>query len=193
MPRPREFDTEEVLVKAMNLFWQKGYLGTSLQDLVEYTGINRSSLYATFGDKHSLFMEAISHFRKKVVPTRMSILERPGASLEEIRKYFESVVDDLIGPARGRACLIANSAVELAAEDAEVAKQVNGHLTLLEKAFTHSLNGAFEKGQISSDASIRAYAKFLVNASQGLIVLGKGNPNRKSLTEIVEITMKALQ
>lgn len=192
MPRPREFDPDDVLDKAMRLFWEKGYLGTSVQDLVDRTGINRASLYAVFGDKHSLFLKALARYRRSVVPGRAGILERDDASLPEIREYFEAVAGDLAGSRERKGCLMVNSAMELAAHDRDVSRQVGAHLGQLEKAFAKALARAVERGEIAAAADVGRLASFLVTASQGLMVVGKANPDRRRLRDTVEATLGAL-
>jgi len=192
MPRPREFEPEEVVAKAMDLFWRKGYLATSVQDLVEETGVNRASLYATFGDKHGLFLRALAHYARSVVPMRAGILHQPGASLPQIREYFTTVADDFSGLGRGRGCLMVNSAIELAVHDPEVAESVTDHLARLEAAFAGALRRAVERGEIPESSNVPALARFLMSTAQGLMVVGKANPNPHLLADIVDSTLKAL-
>lgn len=193
MARPREFEPEEAVTKAMNVFWRKGYTGTSVQDLVEQTGVNRASLYAVFRDKHSLFLRVLARYCRDVVPGRMGILEHPDASLPQIRAYFEAVTGDLACQRDHRGCLMVNSAIELAPRDPEVARRVRAHLGRLERAFASALHRAAARGQIADRRSIPAYARFLVGTAQGLMVVGKASPSSQLLRDIVERTLQALK
>lgn len=192
MPRPREFEPEEVVEKAMKLFWRKGYGATSIQDLVDETGVNRASLYATFGDKHSLFLRALARYTRSVVPSRAGILERPDSSLPQIREYFATLACDLSGPDHYLGCLMVNSAVELAVDDPEVAETVTDHLARLETAFAGALGRAVERGEIPEPSDVPALARFLMGAAQGLMVVGKANPDPRLLGDIVDGALRAV-
>jgi len=88
--RPREFEREEVVEKALGVFWRQGYQATSVQDLVEATGLNRGSLYDTFGDKHGLFLEVVEHYRSHVTARRLAKLEEPGPARAKIETFFKA-------------------------------------------------------------------------------------------------------
>lgn len=192
MPRPREFDPEEVVEEAMKLFWRNGYAATSIQDLVDETGVRRASLYAAFGSKHGLFLRALACYTRSVVPSRAGILERPEASLPQIREYFTAVADDLNGPGHELGCLMVNSAVELAVDDPEVAASVAGHLERLEVAFAKALGRAVERGEVPESSDVPALARFLMSTAQGLMVVGKAKPDSRLLADIVDSTLKSL-
>jgi len=192
MPRPREFEPEEVVAKAMDLFWRKGYQATSVQDLVDETGVNRASLYATFGDKHGLFLRSLAHYARSVVPLRAGILQQPGASVPQIREYFTAVANDFSGLGRDRGCLMVNSAIELAVHDPEVSESVTDHLARLEAAFAGALRRAHERGEIPKSSNVPALARFLMSTAQGLMVVGKANPDPDLLKDIVDSALRAV-
>lgn len=191
--RPKEFEPEQVVERAMEVFWRKGYRATSVQDLVDHTGVNRASLYATFGDKHGLFLRALTHYCEAVVPSRAGILEADDASRPQVREYLETVARDLLGVARNRGCLMVNSTVELAAHDPDVAVHAGRHLERLEKAFGNAIGRAVERGEMAPDTDVVALSRFLVAASQGLMVVGKARPDEASLRDAVESTLEALE
>ena len=93
MARPRKFDRETVLVKAMDVFWAKGYESTSMEDLVDAMGINRGSLYATFGDKRRLHLESLDYFYEYEINRMLAPLFQPGPKLSAIREVFEEAVE----------------------------------------------------------------------------------------------------
>src|SRR6266704_4354885 len=96
MARRREFETEQVLDDVMREFWERGYRATSVDDLVEATGVRPGSLYNAFpGGKRGLFLEALDRYSKLVVPEKMGALEKPGAGVAELRAYFDGLVTDL--------------------------------------------------------------------------------------------------
>src|SRR5215470_6493052 len=121
MARPRQFDPDEVIDRSMREFWERGYRDTSVDDLVEVTGVQPGSLYNAFpGGKRGLFLKALDRYSKLVVPEKLGALEDVGAGLAELRAYFDGLVDDLITPEGRMGCLMVNTAVELAAENSEI-------------------------------------------------------------------------
>ncbi len=192
MARHKEFNREEVLAKAMEAFWRHGYEGTSVQDLIESMGINRGSLYDTFGDKRSLFLEAIAYYEETVVRCAIARLQAPEASKPEIIEYFKSLVDRILEDTECRGCLVTNTAVELCPHDPETAQRVVNNLQRIEQAFYTALSRAKEKGEISSQKNVQALAHYLTCNLQGLRVISKVNPDRQRLQEIVQILLCVL-
>src|SRR5499427_9062884 len=120
MPRPREFQPDDVLEKAMQEFWERGYRATSVDDLVRATGVRPGSLYGAFrGGKRALFTGSLARYSKLIVPRKLGELDGPDASIAEVRAYFDGLVQDLLSPEGRQGCLLVNSAIELAAEDDE--------------------------------------------------------------------------
>jgi TetR/AcrR family transcriptional repressor of nem operon len=193
MPRPREFEPEQVLDTAMREFWARGYRATSVDDLVRATGVKPGSLYGAFpGGKHALLMGSLDRYSKLVVPQKLGDLEEPGASLAEVRAYFDGLVSDLLSPEGRQGCLLVNSAIENAAADPEVAAVVRGHHARLENCFTTALRTAQRRGEIPAAVDPVARAKGLVAASQGLMVIGKANPDEEVLRAIVDSAFAGL-
>jgi TetR/AcrR family transcriptional regulator, transcriptional repressor for nem operon len=193
MPRPREFEPEQVLDTAMREFWARGYRATSVDDLVRATGVKPGSLYSAFpGGKHELLMGSLNRYSKLVVPQKLGDLEEPGASLAEVRAYFDGLVIDLLSPEGRQGCLLVNSAIENAAVDPEVAAVVRGHHARLENCFTAALRTAQKRGEIPAAVDPVARAKGLVAASQGLMVIGKANPDEGVLRAIVDSAFAGL-
>jgi TetR/AcrR family transcriptional regulator, transcriptional repressor for nem operon len=186
MARPRQFDPDEVLDRSMHAFWEHGYRDTSVDDLVEATGVRPGSLYNAFqGGKRELFLLSLERYSKLVVPEKLGALERPGASLAEVRAYFDGLISDLMSAEGRMGCLMVNSTVELAAEDSEVAKVVRGHMSRLERNATRALRNAKRRGEISSHVNPAAKATQLTATGMGLMVVGKTNPGREVLETIV--------
>jgi TetR/AcrR family transcriptional repressor of nem operon len=186
MPRPREFQPDDVLEKAMQEFWERGYRATSVDDLVRATGVRPGSLYGAFrGGKRALFMGSLARYSRLVVPQKLGELDRPDASIAEVRAYFDGLVQDLLSPEGRQGCLLVNSAIELAAEDDEVAAVVRGHHARLERNFTAALRTARRRGEVPASVDPVGAARLLVATSQGLMVVGKANPNEEVLRAIV--------
>ena len=187
MPRPREFEPDQVLDEAMRQFWARGYRETSVDDLVEATGVRPGSLYGAFpGGKKALLMGSLDRYARLVVPEKLGALERPGASLTEVRAYFDGLVTDLLSPEGRMGCLMVNSTVELAAEDSEVARVVRDHMARLQRNVTRALRNAKRRGEIPRQVDPAARATLLMATGMGLLVVGKTNPGREVLETIVD-------
>jgi len=178
MGRPYEFDREETLSKAMELFWEKGYKATSIEDLVDRMGIKRGSIYNTFGDKHSLFIAAVEYYAKEVTSRTIKILESPGSPLENIKLFFETIVNTP-SDKKTRGCLISNTVVELAPHDEKVADTVRIILERIQNAFLHCLDKAVELGELPQDTDTKVLSHFLATSTHGLIVTGKSAVDNK--------------
>jgi len=187
MARPRQFDPDEVLDRTMREFWEHGYHETSVDDLVEATGVRPGSLYNAFhGGKRELFLSSLERYSRLVVPEKLGALERPGASVAEVRAYFDGLVSDLQSPEGRMGCLMVNSAMELAIEDSDVAKVVRGHMARLQRNAERALRNAKRRGEIPKHIQPAAKATQLMATGIGLMVVGKTNPGREVLTTIVD-------
>ena len=120
MARTKDFDESEVLAKAIKLFWQKGYNGTSMQDLVDGLGISRSSIYDTFGDKHQLYLKALGTYRQNAIGVRDQILHASVPAKAAIRQLMDLTIDQMIRDKQHKGCFLVNSAVENAPHDKEI-------------------------------------------------------------------------
>jgi TetR/AcrR family transcriptional repressor of nem operon len=193
VPRPRQFDPDEVREQAMREFWHHGYRETSIDDLVTATGVRPGSLYHEFrGGKRELFIESLARYSKLVVPQKMDALVRPGASIGDVRAYFDGLVDDLMSPEGRMGCLMVNTAMELAADDAEVAEVVRGHMARLERNTERALRTAKRRGEIPKDVQPARKATQLMATAMGLMVVGKTNPGKEVLETIVDTAFAGL-
>ncbi|MEH6682627.1 MAG: TetR/AcrR family transcriptional regulator [Sediminicola sp.] len=193
MARTKVFDELEVLDKAMNLFWQKGYNATSAQDLVDGLGISRSSLYDTYGDKHSLFVKALKQYRKeKIDPVLKEV-----ATLEDaeayIRFFFESVQSEAVCDNSSKGCFLINSVVELAPVDSEIAGIANGIMHDTEEALCSAIKIGQEKGVFTTKFSARCLARFVFNSLNGLRVTVKFDARKKMFEDIVNVCISVLK
>lgn len=186
MARHKEFSQQDALEKAMETFWQQGYEGTSIQDLVKSMGINRGSLYDTFGDKHSLYLAAIAHYDETIVQKIVNRLEDPN-SKQAIIDYFDELVERALDDQTRCGCFMTNAAVELCPHDTEATKRIKTNLQRIENAFYHALQRAKAKGEINSNKDLKALAHYLTCLLQGLRVTAKVNPKREVLEDIVQV------
>jgi TetR/AcrR family transcriptional repressor of nem operon len=190
--RPTEFDRQEALEKSMELFWRNGYEATSLAELTEEMGIGRQSLYNTFGDKHSLFIEAAEHYINCNGQHLIDAFGASGSPLENVRKALEQTVDFLAsGECRG--CLLTNSIVELAPRDDEVRELVHGMVNRIEKTIKSTLDRAVGEGELAPHSDTRAIARFLNSTVHGLVVMNKASASRAALNDVVKIALTTLK
>ena len=193
MPRQKEFDREVALDRAMSAFWTKGYGATSVEDLVAHMGIQRGSLYATFGDKRSLFLSALERYQRVVTRELFEALEAPGPGLAAIRRFFRLRVERSLDRSRPPGCLVTNSAVELSRRDRDAATKVGGSLIRLEAAFRRTLERARAQGELAATRDLRGLARFLTSSAQGLSVMAKAVPDRAVLEDVVKVVLAALE
>lgn len=192
MARPREFDTTEALDQATQVFWSKGYEATSLSDLVDAMKLSKSSFYDTFGSKHEVFLAAIEHYKKTVACQIASVatLEAPARKL--IAGLFERAVSRITEKDGRRGCFLNNCAVEVALHDPQAAKLIGGGFGIVEDTFRALIERGQKEGDIDKNKDARALARYLTSSLNGLMVVGKANPDPKALADIARITLTAL-
>ena len=193
MARPREFDVDAVLERAMQAFWAKGYAATSLDDLCAATGLGRSSLYAAFGGKRALLHQSLARYEEQGIARITVALARPGPVSEAFAAFLDEFIERIVaGPGR-RGCFIGNCAAELARRDRAMAARVRRSLERVEATFRDALDRARARGEIAADADIDALARFLVAGTQGLRLVGKANPDRAALQDIRDVMLRCLE
>ena len=192
MARQKAFDRQVALEKAMETFWQYGYEGTSIQILLQAMGINRGSLYDTFKDKRSLFLEAITHYEATVIEGAIQQLEAPDAGKSAIIQHFQQLVNYIANDQSRWGCFTTNIAVELCNHDKKASTQVKHSLQRIQQAFLHALKNAQTQGEIDSNTDIEALSNFFICILQGLRVMGKVTPDRQVLEQIVNTTLSVL-
>ena len=166
MARPREFDEEEALHRAMMAFWRLGYDGASLPDLLEAMGLTRGSLYKAFTDKKSLFLRALHAYDCTAVEAAVAALTRNGAGRSQVISLFQSVVDDVAGGDR-RGCMLCSAAAGPAAVDAEIKAAVEAILARLHQGFAAAVPNLGSAGAV---VLVTQYVGLRVLARAGLPV-----------------------
>jgi TetR/AcrR family transcriptional repressor of nem operon len=189
--RPKEFDTPEVLQRAMELFWRQGYAAVSLPELLRAMGISRQSLYDTFGSKRELYIGAIEHYRATQLSLALALLEREGSPVENVRSVV-GFFEDLAADTRCRGCFVANALVEMGPHDAEIATLLRETLETLRKGIESALYTAIARGEIPPTKLPQRLSRALTNAMVGLAVTGKLEMGRAELREIYAGTLSML-
>jgi TetR/AcrR family transcriptional repressor of nem operon len=192
MSRPKSFDEDAVLDQAMQLFWDRGYEGTSLADLEAHLGLGRQSLYNTFGDKQALYLKALDRFRRNTGQAALERFDAPAAGLDAIRSFFRFAVESLTAPGPRRGCMVTNAVAERGSEDADVLLQCNCAREELARAFRRALTQAKAGGEVSPELDVEAAATLLVVQNYGLNVLAKAGATRGELSAAVEALLAGL-
>ena len=192
MPRTKSFNEEETLDKVKELFWRKGYNGTPPQDILDGTGLSRSSLYDTYGDKHTLFIKTLQRYRQSDTAVVIEYLDAAPDAAVAIRRIFHAAYDALMTDPPRKGCLMVNSLNELAPHDTEVEAIVQENRLAMEDAYTRAIKRGQRQGQIAKTHQPRALARYLVNSLWGLTNNLKLGLDKKAADDIVRITLSVL-
>ncbi len=191
MARPREFDIDDAVHKAMTVFWEKGYEGASLPDLLDGMGIARGSLYKAFGDKKRLFMKALARYDQEVVAPAIDHLTQGRAGHGHARLL--DLFDQIISAARQgdrRGCFLCNVAAGPASTDEEIGTAIAAMVERLTRAFSFALGDAPSTGLLNPDQRMMR-ARALVAAYVGLRVLSKAGEPVPALQDCVSAALQA--
>ena len=190
MGRPREFDTDAALEKAMRLFWTKSYEGTSVADLTETLGVSRPSLYAAFGDKQSLFRAALERYATGPAGYVATALGKPMA--REVAKQLLKGAADLQASSRNPGgCLTVNGAIACGDVAEPVRQALNAHRTAGVALLRRRFEQAKAQHDLPKDSDPAALARFVSAVVYGMAVLASGGASRKELEQVIQTAMKA--
>jgi len=191
MARTKEFDPQKALETAMNTFWRLGYERTSLDVLMQETGIARQSLYDTFGDKRALYLQALAQYRDK----DHARLRRLFTSGQRIKGGFAAVLLGISRESREehqRGCLLLSANMEREAKDKVIAEFLLANQLKTETIFTEALQRGQATGELSSKHDPVALARFYVATIQGLRAMAKLNSNRQALEQVANLALSRL-
>jgi TetR/AcrR family transcriptional repressor of nem operon len=178
--RPRSFDTEAAIERAMGVFWSRGYNATALPDLLRATKLSRGSLYAAFGDKHGLFLRGLDRYIADAL-TRMDVEFDPRrAPVAGLRAWLAGYVDRTSGANGRRGCLLAATAMELAGRDGEVDRRIGSFFKAMETRVADALSRAKAAGELADGVEPASAARLMVCFVEGLRVVGKTGPARST-------------
>lgn len=192
MSRHKEFDVDEALGQAMDLFWCHGYEATSLSDLLEHLGMGKGSFYNTFGSKHELYLKALDRYRGFMGDKLVAELAGPGPVKPAIRGLLKAISEQDLGDPRRRGCMVVNAATELVPHDPEAERRVVSNFVRLEDELRATISRGQSTGEIPTDKDPAALARFLMTLIQGLRVVGKATCDRAALEDTIDVAMDAL-
>src|SRR5271163_996064 len=192
MPRPREFDRNLALRRAMNVFWEHGYEATSTDDLLRAMGIGRQSMYDAFGDKHRLYLEALQLYETETGSELFGRVTRAPSPFVALCDYFLSVAEgSALDLSRG--CFHVNATTELAQSDPDVRAMVRASGTRCVAAFEEILKEAKRRGEVDPSVDERVAANFLLNTIRGLRVSAKAGVPPDDLRGIASLAISSLK
>ncbi|MGC3945769.1 MAG: TetR/AcrR family transcriptional regulator [Chryseolinea sp.] len=193
MARSKDFDENEVLAKAVKLFWLKGYNGTSMQELVDTLGISRSSLYDTYVDKHTLYLKALEFYKAASQKQITEIAAKTASTKDAMKRLLDFVTDGLLSDKEHKGCFMLNAEVEVAAQDSEVMQIVCENDRQIEEAFLQVIRRGQKNGDISSKKNARVLTRFFVNTIKGIRVSVKSTNDRAFFKDIIQTSLLVLE
>jgi TetR/AcrR family transcriptional repressor of nem operon len=190
--RQKQFDVDEVLSAATRVFIEKGYEATSMQDLVDAMGISRASLYDTFTDKETLFLQVLDRYDDWAYGELDACLNAYPSKLDGLRAWFYRVVEQGSNR-RHPGCLMVNCTVERALRDEDCAARSSRNFRRSEEAYYNALVEAQTHGEIGKDRNLRSLARFLAGAIRGIRVSAKATSDYQTLKDIADIALSNLE
>ncbi|MNV55108.1 HTH-type transcriptional repressor ComR [compost metagenome] len=193
MARPREFDEEKALDAAMQVFWEKGFEATSLSDLTSRMGIQRPSIYSTFGDKKGLFEAALRKYTSSHAAYVRNKLQNNSSVKEAFRDFFENIVTKEYGQHPNWGCFCINSMVELSPHDEKFELLTREHQMYLSVIFQETIDRGLRSGELDPAINAKSLAQTLVISLIGLTVIMKSRPERSFVDNSVKEILTLLR
>lgn len=194
MARPVEFEYNDVLTNAMEQFWREGFEASSVQKLLDVTGINRGTLYNSFGDKDTFFKACLDHYNKLIAKDLdASLNDADLAPWNAIEKYFDLTVMSVSNKQRSMGCLLVNSFCESINYNKDIQKIVRNSFAVIRKALLKRLKEVEKSSKFKSGVSAEFATETLMNTLYGLRVNSRDGKTSKQLAEIVKFTVDSLR
>jgi TetR/AcrR family transcriptional regulator, transcriptional repressor for nem operon len=191
--RPREFDEDDVIHQAMDVFWRKGYQATSVRDLVDATGLQRGSIYGAFGDKHGLFLKSLRTYADVTLERFRQLRAESKDPVDAIRAFVRMGASDCTKrPMVERGCMIGNTCTELAASDPAAQRLAQRFVAAMRDAMAAALREGQRLGTFDEGRDPNAVATFIQVSMQGLTVLAKAKPGRAAIDGVVHEILRSL-
>jgi TetR/AcrR family transcriptional regulator, transcriptional repressor for nem operon len=186
--RPRQFDPDEAVADAMEVFWERGYGATSIDDLTAGTGLTRGSIYKAFDSKKALFLQALDRYTAEGLERRAALLARDGAVREAIRAMLAHDVRR----SSSKGCMLLAAATEMLPHDADVAERVDSMFRRMRALLADAIRRGQAAGEIAPERDAEAIALSLLCTIEGMRAVGKTAPPQAELERVVDLVMEAL-
>lgn len=184
--------SDDILDKAMQLFWQKGYFNTSISDLVHVTHTNRAALYKTYGGKHGLFMSMLNRYKDNITDDFFAILKTDNPGLKAIEHFFQQLTDPTMIDKFQHGCFLVNTAADLPSHHDDVSQFIYHYMDELKVLFVQNLKAAPEYNN-TSDEEISQLADFLLGNVIGIFTLLRSNTKKERVTNHIKTVTKIIQ
>ena len=188
MARPKEFDPKRALEKAMRVFWHSGYENTSLDTLMREMGIARQSLYDTFGDKRSLYLKALAHYRDQTNSEMQTMLNESPS----VKDGFAKLLYGLAAETREqhqRGCLLLSANLQRDTKDAVLKDFLQDNQARVEEIFVKVLKRGQKQGELCDKQDPIALGRFFVVTIQGMRAMARLKPDRKALEQVAQVAL----
>jgi TetR/AcrR family transcriptional regulator, transcriptional repressor for nem operon len=189
MARTREFEENEVLEKAVKLFSEKGYNGISMQELVDGLGINRSSIYDSFGDKQDLFIASLKYYRQVNTQQMLSLIEQSKDMKKTIQDIFVHVRTESVNVKSAASCMMVNTTVELAPHEKKIFTIVFDNMSAVQEGLAKAIKAAQARNEVSKENSAEALASAVLTAINGLRVAARWGAEKKVYDDVMKLTL----
>ncbi|WP_299116929.1 TetR/AcrR family transcriptional regulator [uncultured Winogradskyella sp.] len=193
MPKTEVFNKEIVLNQASHVFHTKGYNAASMQDLVDATGLNRSSIYNSFGNKHNLFLECLKVYQNKYQRSISNLLLKANCPLKAIESIFELYLEEIVKDNDNKGCLITNCKSEMANQDSTINNFLINNQESTLALFEDLVNQGQENSSINRNRTPKDYALYLFTAIQGFRMTGILIDNKQQLQSLINTTLQNLK
>ncbi|TAI47273.1 TetR/AcrR family transcriptional regulator [Flagellimonas allohymeniacidonis] len=192
MPRTKQFDEKEVLNKAMELFWEKGFHATSMQELVSHLGINRASLYDTFGGKEKLFNRAFQEYRNESGDMVKGLLAGEVSVKQGFEKLFDFAIEEAVKDDARKGCFVVNTTTELIPGDPNIHDILRGNMDQVAELFSTHIQKGINQGEINASKNARDIGLMLFAFYNGLRVVSKIDTDPDKLKDMVQAALSVL-
>lgn len=190
MARPKEFNPDEALGRAMREFWVKGYFDTSIRDLVDCTGVNYYGLYEVFENKHGLYRESLKLYAQEIILPALIQLRDKTPIKARLRKTFQSLLTALASHDRRAGCMICNASIELSSHDPEINDLVLELRQQMTRAFSKALSSEPDHSKTATE--ITNEARFLTNTAFSVGLMLRSGESDAAISRHIKIALNAI-
>jgi TetR/AcrR family transcriptional regulator, transcriptional repressor for nem operon len=192
MARTREFDEENIIKIATDLFWNKGYNAVSTQDLIDAFGISRSSMYGAYKDKRSLFILALQHYRETSAQSMLDILANEKSFFDTITLLLNQIIKETITDNQSKGCFIVNTAIELAPHDKEILEIIQDNRNNIIEGLSKAIQKGIDNKELTKNNNPKALANYFYNLINGLRVDAKITKDKLNYQDTIKIALVVL-
>jgi len=184
---------DDALDAAIGVFWERGYQGASMTDLVAATGLQKGSLYKAFEDKHDLFMKSLARYLERGLSDLDRALRGAASPKAGLRNWLEAmVVERSCTGERRVGCFAINSVVELGVADETVRRQLEAHFARMRRILGEVIHRGQEQGELRDDRSAEALSDFVISVASGLLAMSKGQISKSQGKGVVALALAAV-